>query len=226
MARPRKVTPGDTVELDVQKLALDEMQLSNGADDDLELQIPYEVRVTIEGTASLLYHAYNNEAVAEKARAAKGSTAKKTDNVESYVHRTEDGKLGIPGMAFTAAIANAGRSQQDPRSPRKSMRDLLTASVLPLQEVFPLQPETENWDYADARRVVVQRAAVTRVRPAMRAGWRCAFDLQVSSKEYIPPPMLLKLINQAGRFVGILDFRPTFGRFQVVSFEIVPVSED
>lgn len=221
MGRPRKVTPTETVELDPQKLALDEKQLSNGADDDIELQVPYEVRVVIEGTATLLYHAYNNEAVAEKARAAKGSAAKKTDNVESYVHRTEDGKIGIPGMAFTAAIANAGRSHQDPRSPRKSMRDLLTASVLPLQEVFPLLPETATWDYEDARRVVVQRAAVTRVRPAMKAGWRCALNLQVSSKEYVPPALLNKLINQAGRFVGLLDFRPTFGRFQIVHFEVV-----
>lgn len=203
-----------------QKLALDELQLNNAANVDIEQSTPYIARVTLEGVSALLFHSYNNEAVAEKAKAAKGSAAKKTDNLESYAHRTADGLLGIPGVALTEAIANAGRSKPDPRSPRKAMRDLLRATVLPLQDVAPFESRTQTWDYEDARRAVVQRAAVTRIRPAMRTGWRCTFELLINAPEYLPPTTLLTLINDAGRFVGLLDFRPTFGRFVVVHFEI------
>ncbi|HEY6020201.1 MAG TPA: hypothetical protein VIY48_09955, partial [Candidatus Paceibacterota bacterium] len=172
-------------------LALDEAQVSNGAADTIQTTVPYIAHVTLEGTSALLFHAYNNASVAEKAAAAKGSAAKKTDNLESYVHRDEEGHLGIPGTALTAAIANAGRSRQDPRSPRKSMRELLLAAVIPLQDVAPFDDATKKWDYEDARRAVVQRSAVTRVRPAMRSGWRCTFTLLVNAPEYVPPQTLL-----------------------------------
>ena len=67
--------------------------------------------------------------------------------------------------------------------------------------------------------MTVQRAGVTRVRPAMLAGWEATFDLMVQTPEYINPSELNEVIGQAGRLVGLADFRPTYGRYEVVSFE-------
>ena len=60
---------------------------TNGGREAIETGLPYICHVTIEGTADLLLHAWNCEAVAEKAAARKGSAAKKTDDLESYVRR-------------------------------------------------------------------------------------------------------------------------------------------
>ncbi len=69
---------------------------SNGAAPDIEFEQPYVVEFTIEGVSALLFYRWNNEAVAEKASARKGSAAKKSDNVESYVARNEkDGEAWI-----------------------------------------------------------------------------------------------------------------------------------
>lgn len=193
--------------------------VSNGAAEVIGYEQPYEATVTIEGTAPILFHGYNVESVKEKAAAAKGSKGKKTDDVESYVYRLEDRRLGIPGLMFCAALADAGRRVQDPSSPRKSMRDLCKAAIIPLDDIAPLQPDTKEWDYLDVRRVVVQRNAVPRERPAMRAGWRITFRLLINAPEYINPAMLRLLINRAGKFNGLGDFRPTFGRFDIVGFE-------
>jgi hypothetical protein len=38
--------------------------------------------------------------------------------------------------------------------------------------------------------------------------------------EYVPPQMLHETIEQAGRLIGIADFRPTFGRFNVMQYEV------
>ena len=57
--------------------------VSDAANLDIEYEQPYAVSFAIEGTAAILFHAWNNEAVAEKAGAAKNSKAKKTDNIES-----------------------------------------------------------------------------------------------------------------------------------------------
>jgi hypothetical protein len=60
--------------------------VSNDAKGYVEMTEPYVVNVAIEGNADFLYHRWSNDAVAEKAMAAKGSKAKKSDDLESYVY--------------------------------------------------------------------------------------------------------------------------------------------
>lgn len=190
---------------------------TNGAESSIIA--PYIAIVKIRGTADYLYHRWNCEAVEEKARAAKGSKAKKTDDLESYVYRDEEGGLCIPGEQLRQSIIHAAKYKQDPRSPRKSAMDLFKAGVIALTQLAPLG--VKEWDYEDKRRVVVQRNAVNRVRPAMKAGWEPEFHLQVNLPEYISSDLLNETIAQAGRLIGIGDFRPTYGRFQVVEFSVL-----
>lgn len=200
---------------------------SNDAEDIISTGEPYVARVTIKGVCPIFFHRYSVEAVKAKGAAAKNSVAKKTDDLESYTYRNEDGELCIEGVALRAALVHAGKSRQDPRSPRKSASDLYKAIIVPITDMASLGKHTKRregnpgWDYVDARRAVVQRNAVPRERPAMRAGWQATFDLQVQAPEYLAPDSLNELIQQAGRLSGLLDYRPTFGRFQVVSFKVV-----
>jgi|SRR3990170_572732 len=188
--------------------------VSNGAKSDIEETAPYTLRVTIEGTAPLLFHKWDGEAVESKQKAAKGSKTKKSDNVESYVPRDLDGKVAIPGEYFRQSIINAAKYQQDPRSPRKSAMDIFKAGMLVLTEYASLGKR--EWDYLDSRRVMIQRQGITRMRPALYKGWQATFDIQVLLPEYISRQLLLRVMEDAGRLVGIGDFRPTFGRFSVV----------
>lgn len=190
-------------------------EVTNGAAE--ELVEPYSAKVTIHGTAPFLFHRWNVEAVAEKAKAAKGSKSKKTDNVESYVWRMESRHLAIPGEYFRQSIIHAAKYMQDPRSPRKSAMDLFKAGLIMQTELADLGKST--WDYLDQRRVTVQRSGVTRVRPAMLAGWRVTFDLDVILPEYISRERFHDAIQNAGRLVGLGDFRPTYGRFQIIEFK-------
>jgi hypothetical protein len=192
---------------------------SNGAAPDIQAGVPYIVHVTIQGAADLLMHRWNCDAVDAKAGAAKGSKSKKTDNVESYCYRLDDGTLGIPGEYLRMALIGAAKYEQDPRSPRKSAADLFKAEIVMLTHLASLG--TKAWDYLDTRRAVVQRSGINRTRPAMKAGWRLSFEIMVQQGSlYIPDERLLHTMNQAGRLIGLGDFRPTFGRFAVVSWEI------
>ena len=192
--------------------------VTNGGEDAVAQGIPYIATVAIQGSADILFHRWNNEAVAEKAKAAKNSKAKKTDNIESYVYRDAGGDLCLPGENLRQSIVAAAKFRQDPRSPRKSAADLFKAGVIAITPLASFG--VTAWDYEDARRVMVQRNGVTRVRPAMRAGWKLEFDFMVQTPEYISPNDLRETIEQAGRLVGVGDFRPTYGRFGVVGFSV------
>lgn len=203
------------------RVALPKVDVVNNesVSDDGEFAItpPYTVTCEIEGTAKLLFHAWSVEGVEAKAKAAKGSAAKKTDDVESYVYRDENNMLCVPGEYLRQSIIHAAKFRQDPRSPRKSAMDLFKAGVVSLTELAPLG--TTTWDHLDRRRVKVQMSAVTRERPCMMPGWKASFDLQVLLPEYIEPRLLRAVLQDAGRLVGIADFRPTFGRFDVVTWK-------
>ncbi len=201
----------------METLLRNEDALGNGAESTVLMGAPYSVHVAIEGVADLLFHRWNCEAVDAKAKAAKNSAAKKTDDIESYVYRDAQGQLCMPGEYLRQALIGAAKFKQDPRSPRKSAQDITKAGVVSLTHLASLG--TDRWDYEDRRRVVVQRAGVNRVRPAMRAGWRAEFDLMVVLPEYLDRAWIKDSLDMAGRLIGVGDFRPTFGRFTVVSFE-------
>lgn len=192
---------------------------TNGGQRAIEQGMPWTAIVTLRGVADMLFHRWNVEAVAGKAAAAKGSKEKKTDNVESYVYRDGDGVLCLPGEYVRQAVIHAAKFKQDPRSPRKSAMDLYKAGVLSLTTLAPLG-KTE-WDYEHACRVQVQRAGITRIRPAIREGWKAEFHLLVNLPEYISRDTLQEVLTNAGRLIGVGDFRPTYGRFVIEQFEVM-----
>lgn len=192
---------------------------TNGGEFCIEMQKPYRVAVELQGVCPLLFHRWNNESVERKTNAKKGSLEKKTDDIESFLWRTEKQTVAIPGEYVRQSVIHASKYEQDPRSPRKSMMDLMKAALVSLTELA--DTGLKEPDYLDKRRVVIQRSAVTRTRPALKEGWKAGFILMVNLPEYVPAERLNHILQQAGRIVGLADFRPSFGRFQVTRFEVL-----
>lgn len=192
--------------------------VTNGGKEAINAELPYIANVSIRGSADVLFHRWNAESVETKGKAAKNSAAKKTDDVESYVYRDEKGMICMPGEYMRGAIIQAAKFKQDPRSPRKSAMDLYKAAIVSLTPLASLG--TKSWDYEDRRRVVIQRAGINRIRPAMRVGWTCDFRFLVTLPEYVNQDQLHEVVTLAGRIGGVGDFRPTYGRFSVVKYSV------
>lgn len=190
---------------------------SNDASNGISLEQPYSVAIAITGAADLIFHRWSCDSIEAKAKAKKNSEAKRTDDVESYVWRNDKRMICLPGEYVRQSVIHAAKFRQDPRSPRKSAMDLYKAAIVCETTLASLG--TDKWDFEDRRRVVIQRNGVTRVRPAMHAGWCAEFIFTVIASEYVRPSDLQETLTLAGRLVGVGDFRPTYGRFQVSSFK-------
>jgi hypothetical protein len=191
---------------------------TNGAQDGIAISQPYIVNCTLVGVADMLFHRWNCESVAEKAAAAKGSKSKKSDDVQSYVYRDEMNNICVPGEYLRQSIIHAAKFRQDPRSPRKSAMDLYKAGVVSLTVLSSLGKT--DWDYLHQCRVTIQRNGITRSRPAIKAGWKASFQMLINLPEYIPQNDFHDVLVNAGRLIGLADFRPTYGRFQVTAFTL------
>ena len=192
-------------------------QITNGAEETLSYEMPYIVTVGIEGVCPLIFHRWNCEAVEAKSKAAKGSKAKKSDDIESYLYRNGSNQVCLPGEYIRQSIIHAAKFKQDPRSPRKSAMDLFKAALVCLTELTPVG---DNPDFIDQRRVTVQRNGITRLRPAMKTGWKAEIDIMVNIPEYVSPTLLHQVLGDAGRLVGVGNFRPTYGRFAINKWNI------
>ncbi len=191
-------------------------EVSNDGKSVIESDLPYSVKIAVRGVSPFIFHRWSVDGVEAKSKAAKGSKAKKEDDLDSYVYRDESGNLAIPAEYFRQSIIHAAKFKQDPRSPRKSAMDLFKAAIFPTHEFCSLGKR--DWDFVDRRRVTIQRNAITRHRPAINKGWGVSMELEVVLPEYVNPELLNEVIQLAGRVIGVGDFRPTFGRFQVVGF--------
>lgn len=198
---------------------IEKSEVTNGGKATIDVSQPYRLSVQLTGTADIMFHRWNAEAVDEKAKAAKNSKAKKTDDWESYLYRNDDGNICIPGEYVRQSIVTAAKFRQDPRSPRKSAMDLYKAGVVSLTNLS--STGAKDPDYLDTRRVVIQRAGVNRTRPALKSGWKAEFEFLILTPEYIAPMDLHAVLTQAGVLVGLADFRPTFGRFGITSFDVL-----
>jgi hypothetical protein len=178
-------------------------------------------RVKIKGVDPILFHKYDTEAVEAKGKLKRGDKGKKEDNLESYVYRGVKNDIVLPGLNFKACLCESAKSFKDPRSPRKSMKDLVRAGIKCREDA---SFGRDSWDYIDKRGAVVQMNRITRQRPALNAGWELEIPIEVLLPEYIVEEELQRLIHNAGRCVGLCDFRPDFGLFRIVSFEKVQLT--
>ena len=191
---------------------------TNGGKQAIELGRPYIAKVTVRGVCDMLFNRYDCDAVAAKSNSAKGSAARKMTDPETQVYRNDEKELCIPGEYFRRSIVLAAKFKQDPRSPRKSAMDLFNAGLTTLSPLCSLG--LKEWHYLDRRRAIVGRAAVSRERPAIKAGWEAEVHLMVNLPEYIDRDLLHAVMTDAGRLVGVGDFRPSYGRYSIVGFQV------
>ena len=172
-----------------------------------------KVEVELTGTSPLLMNRLTLESLQKKSRKVMKNYDPEED-ARAAAYMTEEGDLYVPMEAiFSMMIYAAGAHKMG----RRSMKSYLAGGIRIEPEQIPLTPN----DYeVDLRAVVIQRARVIRARPKIR-DWKIEFTL-IYDDEILTAPPLEAILEDAGKRVGLLDFRPQrngwFGTFTVTKF--------
>lgn len=189
----------------------------------------YTVSTCIEGIAPLMQHRFPVPELETISKGGNRSTGAKdyTQEWREYLYADSDGQIYQPASHIEGALIKAAASFKIAGKRGKTYKDLFQANVFIDPERIPHKgytvPEVLDTDgdkglYLDVRPVVVQRARVVRIRPCFKPGWKLEFEIQVIDDE-IQPGLLQDVLTLAGKAVGIGDYRPRFGRFNVVRFD-------
>jgi len=173
----------------------------------------YEIQVKIRGIADYLQHKRPFEEDNSRQSSGEKDYSKEAEN--SMYFDDETGCY-IPSKQLRASLVKAGVSFKIKGRMGKTYKDMVNATVEIEPDKIPLGKKT--FDYNHQEFVKIQRNQILRSRPAFKKGWEVDLTLIVMDDQ-MQKKILKEIIEYAGKFVGIGDWRPHFGRFEVVKFK-------
>lgn len=175
------------------------------------------IHVTVEGQTPLLQHRYAIAGQDEPSSKRTGVPEWKAEG-EKALYRDESGNIYQPAEHFERAFAEAGKQFKVAGKRGATWSKLLSATL----EVQPFAIPHKVTKYEiDARPVVIQKSRVVRYRPRFDA-WQLSFDIVISDVQ-VPVTVVRQVVDYAGTYIGIGDYRPNkggkFGKFAVTHWE-------
>jgi len=173
------------------------------------------IDVTIKGTAPLLMHRFSNEESSTKLRKA-GTQYNTEEEAEKALYKDEKGNIVQPSIHLESAMVEAAVNYRIPGQSRKTYKNPFRAGIFVEPRLIP--HKIPKW-VIDLQSVVIQRSRIMRARPRLDE-WELDFQI-LNIDERITPNIIKSILVEAGNFVGIGNYRPRYGRFEVIKFEPV-----
>lgn len=184
------------------------------------------IEFNIRGISPLLMHSdqlANPLHPATKAHKELTSKRKKTDADHEDIAKSEwlaslyyDEEIGIhiPGQNLDATMVESAKLQKLGKHVKRAA--MVVEDRIPLKFKGPKDPLAlfEDKRFVDVRGVKVMAAKLMRCRPIFRE-WELTFNVQLD-EEVMNESEIRKIVSDGGRFIGLCDYRPRFGKFEVL----------
>jgi hypothetical protein len=169
--------------------------------------------VKIVGTKPLLMHA--PAGLGDRPTRRRGEHPDPKVEAEACLYRDPQGRIVIPSVNIKACIREAGRNYRI--KGRKSTFAAMIRAAIDIRP-YPYVPLIYREWVVDVRPVVVQRQRILRARPRFDE-WALEFEVVNHDPAIIHTDTLRRILEDAGKYYGLGDFRPEFGTFAVKEFK-------
>lgn len=194
----------------------------------------YQIDATICGVAPLLQHRYriDAETLMEGAEKRTGTPDYSLEWLTT-MYVSADGHLVQPATHIDGTLVRAAAQFKVKGSRGKTYKELIRAYCYTGPDEIPhlrdgqpvrapgpeLLRQPEPHLSVNIQRAIVNRSAVARARLQIASGWTLTFTISVVDDQ-IRPEVVQTILEEAGRAVGIGDYRPRYGRFAVTAFAL------
>lgn len=170
--------------------------------------------VEIKGVRPLLMH--STDAMKKpKSMSVKSSEHDPVEEAKDCLYLNDAGKICVPSITVLASMRKAASNLKKKGAGKKTLKDFVYSGL----RIEPDMIELPDQKYEiDIRPVVVMRARIMRARPLFK-NWGLTFRIENLDEETWDGGNVRAVLEQAGKYQGLLDFRPLFGVFEVVSFK-------
>lgn len=133
------------------------------------------------------------------------------------LYHDDDAGIYVPGYNIFAAIVGGGKLHRLGSAIQRCA--LVREDKVPLTFDGPKDPAKlfDNKRFVDMRSVKVSKGKVMRCRPIFR-DWEMTFTL-LFDESSLQADDLTRVVRDTGTMIGLGDYRPRFGRFDLVSVQ-------
>lgn len=184
-----------------------------------------EANYSIKGITPLMLHsdrlANPFDALTKEIKALTGKRKKTEDDLQEIARLewlgglySNDDASAMPGHNLFASIIGGAKLHKLGQAVKRSA--LVAEDTVTIQYDGPKSPAAlfKQKAFVDMRTVKVGTARVLRCRPIFRE-WAATFSVNFDESG-LQRADLDRCVEDAGRMVGLGDYRPRFGRFEVV----------
>ena len=168
-------------------------------------------KVKIEGVSPLLMNKFTEN---KETSTRKKKVYVDTEEAERKVYRTSEGKLFLPSTHFKSSMIKAGTDFV--MTGRKTYKEYIKSGLF-IEETEIVLDQQEYEIFACP--VVIQRARVMSWRPMFKK-WSCSFTMDIVD-DMMNSETVKEILETAGKYKAVGDFRPEYGRFLVKEFKKV-----
>ena len=170
------------------------------------------IDVHVRGIRPLLQNKFSEESE-NNLPSKKGKKYDDKVEAEKRLEKNEDQVICQPASHFEASMIKSAAEFKFQGN--KTYKSLFIAGVFVSPNMIP----HKNKKYKiDKRAVTVNRSKIWRCRPRFEK-WELSFQLVILD-DRIQVPIAEEILKNAGKFHGIGDYRPRFGLFEVVKFDV------
>lgn len=168
--------------------------------------------VVIKGTRPLLMHSTAGM-LKPKSNKVKSSEHDPIEEAKDCLYLNDAKKICVPSMAVLSAMRKAATQLKKAGAGKKTLKDFVFSGL----QIEPDMIELPDQKYeVDIRPVVIMRSRIMRARPLFK-NWELSFKVNIIDEQTWDAGMVRQVLEEAGKYQGLLDFRPLFGTFEVLS---------
>ena len=168
--------------------------------------------VVIKGTRPLMMHS-TAAMLKPKNKSVKSSEHDPVEEAKDCLYLNDAKKICVPSMAILSAMRKAASNHKKPGAGKKTLKDFVFSGI----RIDPDMIELPDQNYTvDIRPVVIMRSRIMRARPLFKE-WDLSFKIEIIDEQTWDAGTVREILEYAGKYMGLLDFRPLYGTFAVVS---------
>ncbi len=169
-----------------------------------------KINVKVKGTAPLIMHKF----IPTEGTPSRGKKVYiPSEEAEKVAYRNEEGKLVLPTNHFKAAMVKSATDFI--AKGKKTYKDFIKSGLLMCEIETEITP---NKYIIYTCPVVVNRSRIARHRPRINE-WSCKFTMEIIDETWLNQSIVKEILGTAGKYKGIGDNRPEFGRFEITEFK-------
>lgn len=177
-----------------------------------------EIKVTIEGTTPILFNRFRDVAIEGKSKKRTGAVA--SSDIEDKLYTDEKKKVVLPSVYLKNSLVEAGKQFKIVGKGKSTYSKLLASTI----DISPFYIDFKSDKYEVFRISAVNPMTKGRMmteRPMFKK-WSASFSVVIND-EAIDSSIVNEVLEHAGKYVGIGDWRPEkkgmFGKFMISSFK-------